>query len=51
MNLMREVELQEKAAEESKAEATRGGLDILLKVEELKLMLAHAKQINDMVIV
>ncbi|KAI9180514.1 hypothetical protein LWI28_005557 [Acer negundo] len=48
MNLMREVELQEKAAEESKAEATRGGLDILLKVEELKQMLAHAKQINDM---
>ncbi|KAK3193861.1 hypothetical protein Dsin_025171 [Dipteronia sinensis] len=48
MNLMGEVELQEKAAEESEAEATRGGLDILLKAEELKQMLAHAKQINDM---
>ncbi|KAK2649232.1 hypothetical protein Ddye_016721 [Dipteronia dyeriana] len=48
MNLIREVELQERAAEESKAEVTRGGFDILIKVEELKQMLAHAKQINDM---
>lgn len=48
MNLMREVELQEKAAEEAKAEATSGGLDILYKVGELKQMLTHAKQANDM---
>ncbi|KAL5796759.1 hypothetical protein ACOSQ2_001579 [Xanthoceras sorbifolium] len=48
MNLMREVELREKEAEEAKAEATRGGLDMLIKVEELKQMLSHAKQANDM---
>ncbi|XWS76439.1 hypothetical protein CRYUN_Cryun01aG0176300 [Craigia yunnanensis] len=48
MNLMREVELQEEAAEQAKEEAARGGLDILLKVEELKEMLPHAKEANDM---
>ncbi|KAL1216533.1 hypothetical protein V5N11_030174 [Cardamine amara subsp. amara] len=48
MNLMREVELQEKHAEKSKEEADRGGLDTLQKVEELKKMLEHAKEANDM---
>ncbi|XP_022758187.1 golgin candidate 5-like isoform X2 [Durio zibethinus] len=48
MNLMREVELQEEAAEQAKEEAARGGLDILVKVEELKQMLTHAKEANDM---
>ncbi|XVF32621.1 hypothetical protein REPUB_Repub17cG0098000 [Reevesia pubescens] len=48
MNLMKEVELQEEAAEQAKEEAARGGLDILVKVEELKRMLRHAKEANDM---
>ncbi|GMI76078.1 hypothetical protein HRI_001277000 [Hibiscus trionum] len=48
MNLMKEVELQEAAAEQAKAEAARGGMEILLKVEELKQMLPHAKEANDM---
>lgn len=49
MDLMREVELDEEDAEQAKEEAARGGLDILVKVEELKKMLAHAKEANDMV--
>lgn len=49
INMMREVELQEKAAEQAKEEAAKGGLDILVKVEELKQMLAQAKEANDMV--
>lgn len=49
MGMMREVELQEKAAERAKEEASKGGLDILVKVEELKQMSAHAKEANDMV--
>ncbi|XP_022727731.1 golgin candidate 5-like [Durio zibethinus] len=48
MNLMREVELQEEAAEQAKEEAARGGFDILIKVEELKQMLPLAKEANDM---
>ncbi|PPD76895.1 hypothetical protein GOBAR_DD26185 [Gossypium barbadense] len=48
MNLMKEVELQEAAAEQAKEEAARGGMDILVKVEELKQMLPHAKEANDM---
>ena len=50
MNLMREVKLQEEAAEQAKEDAARGGLDILVKVEELKQMLLHAKEANDMVV-
>lgn len=50
INLMREVELQEKAAEQANIEAARGGSDILVRVEEYKLMLAHAKEANDMVV-
>lgn len=50
INMMREVELQEKAAEQAKEEASRGGLDILDKVEEMKQMLVHAKEANDMVV-
>lgn len=49
INLMREVELKEEATEQAKEEAARGGLDILVKVEELKQMLPHAKEANDMV--
>ncbi|XP_022771078.1 uncharacterized protein LOC111314213 [Durio zibethinus] len=48
MNLMREVELKEEAAEQAKEEAARGGLDILLRVEELKRTLPYAKEANDM---
>ncbi|XP_021280961.1 uncharacterized protein LOC110414208 [Herrania umbratica] len=48
ISLMREVELKEEAAEQAKEEAARGGLDILVKVEELKQMLPHAKEANDM---
>ncbi|KHG22513.1 Golgin subfamily A member 2-like protein 4 [Gossypium arboreum] len=48
MNLMREVELQEEAAEQAKEECARGGSDILVKLEELKQMLPHAKEANDM---
>ncbi|XP_010455940.1 PREDICTED: uncharacterized protein LOC104737456 isoform X3 [Camelina sativa] len=48
MNLMREVELQEKEAEKAKEDAARGGFDTLDKVEELKKMLEHAKEANDM---
>lgn len=50
MNLMKEVELQENGAEKSRVEAASGGLDTLEKVEELKKMLEHAKEANDMVI-
>ncbi|OMP05015.1 hypothetical protein COLO4_09133 [Corchorus olitorius] len=48
MSLMKEVELQEEAAEKAREEAARGGLDILVKVDELKEMLPHAKEANDM---
>jgi hypothetical protein len=48
MNLMKEVELEEKDAEKSEEEAARGGVDTLEKVEELKKMLKHAKEANDM---
>lgn len=46
--LMREVELQEVAAEQAKLEAAKGGLDMLKRVEDLKEMLRHAKEANDM---
>ena len=45
MNMMNKVKLQEKAAEE----AARRSLDILVKVEELKQMLAHEEEANDIV--
>uniref|UniRef100_A0A1J3FWZ8 CUE domain-containing protein n=1 Tax=Noccaea caerulescens TaxID=107243 RepID=A0A1J3FWZ8_NOCCA len=48
MNLMKEVELEEKDAEKSEEEAARGGIDTLEKVEDLKKMLKHAKEANDM---
>lgn len=47
--LMRDVELQEEAAEQAKLEAAKGGLDMLERVEDLKEMLQHAKEANDMV--
>ena len=48
LSLMREVELQEEAAEQAKEEAVRGGLDILDRVQDLKQMLQHAKDANSM---
>ncbi|KAJ1405117.1 hypothetical protein SESBI_26059 [Sesbania bispinosa] len=48
INLMREVELQEKAAEQANVEAARGGSDILARAEEYKSLLVHAKEANDM---
>ncbi|GLT42588.1 hypothetical protein SLA2020_165790 [Shorea laevis] len=48
IDLMRKVEVEEEAAEKAKEEAARGDLDILVKVEELKQMLAHANEANDM---
>lgn len=49
INLMREVELQEKAAEQANMSASRGGFDMLDRVEQYKAMLVHAKEANDMV--
>ncbi|KAM1454776.1 hypothetical protein ACFXTO_004230 [Malus domestica] len=49
ISMMREVEVQEKAVDIVQEEASRGGLDIMVKVEELKQMLAHAKDANVMV--
>ncbi|KAG8389373.1 hypothetical protein BUALT_Bualt02G0222500 [Buddleja alternifolia] len=49
LSMMKEVELKEKAAEEAKEEASIGGNSILDKVAELKRMLQHAKEANDMV--
>lgn len=46
--LMREVELQEEAAEKAKLEAAKGGVDMLKRVEDLKEMLQHAKEANNM---
>ncbi|XP_074312169.1 uncharacterized protein LOC141647750 [Silene latifolia] len=48
VKLMEEVEHQENEAEKAKAAAARGGLDIIEKVEEIKKMLIHAKEANDM---
>ncbi|KAM2259331.1 hypothetical protein ACFX1S_004311 [Malus domestica] len=48
ISMMREVEVQEKAVDIVQEEASRGGLDIMVKVEELKQMLAHAKDANVM---
>lgn len=47
-NLMKEVEQLEERAKQTKGEALTAGQDILLKVEELKQMLKHAKEANDM---
>ncbi|XP_061349204.1 uncharacterized protein LOC133294532 [Gastrolobium bilobum] len=48
INLMKEVELQEKAAEQANMEAGKGGSNILVRAEEYKTMLVHAKEANDM---
>ncbi|KAD3338223.1 hypothetical protein E3N88_33744 [Mikania micrantha] len=48
VDLMREVESKEKAADQAKAEATHDCLDILGKVNEVKQALSRAKEANDM---
>lgn len=48
INLMREVEHQEKLAEQANIAATTGGFDILDRVDEYQAMLVHAKEANDM---
>ncbi|KAI3668206.1 hypothetical protein L6452_43283 [Arctium lappa] len=48
VNLMKEVEFKEKAAEQAKEVAARGCSDILAKVDELKQALRRAKEANDM---
>ncbi|XP_026664636.2 uncharacterized protein LOC103718060 isoform X2 [Phoenix dactylifera] len=47
-NLMKEIEFLEERAKQTKEEALTSSQDILLKVEELKQMLKHAKEANDM---
>ncbi|CAI9778523.1 unnamed protein product [Fraxinus pennsylvanica] len=46
--MMKEVELKEKTAELAKMEAAEGGADILDRVEELRQMVQHAKEANEM---
>ncbi|XP_077231472.1 uncharacterized protein LOC143864333 isoform X2 [Tasmannia lanceolata] len=48
IGMVGEVELQEEATEQARKEASEGGLDILTKAEDLKQMLQHAKEANDM---
>lgn len=50
ISLMREVELEEQAAEQAKVEAAMGGSDILVKSEELKEMVQQAEEANAMVV-
>lgn len=50
ITMMRKVELEEKAVDHATEEAARAGQDIMVKVEELKQMLTHAKDANDMVV-
>lgn len=49
VDLMRQVDLCEKEASLAKEAASKAGLDILAKVEDLKEMLKHAKEANNMV--
>ncbi|KAI4295216.1 hypothetical protein MLD38_040534 [Melastoma candidum] len=48
INMMKEVEDRERAAEMAKEEAEMGGVNVLTKVMELKQMLVHAKYANNM---
>ncbi|CAA7398513.1 unnamed protein product [Spirodela intermedia] len=48
VDLMKQVDLCEKEANLAKEEASKAGLDILAKVEDLKEMLKHAKEANNM---
>lgn len=48
ISLMKEVDHQEKAAEQADEESAIGGHGILQRVDDLKEMLKHAKEANDM---
>ncbi|KAK1428254.1 hypothetical protein QVD17_17084 [Tagetes erecta] len=48
VDLMREVESKEKAADQAKEEANQSCSDILAKVDEVKQALLRAKEANDM---
>ncbi|KAL2323573.1 hypothetical protein Fmac_027952 [Flemingia macrophylla] len=48
INLMKEVELKEKAAEQANLEAATGGSNIRARIAEYKTMLVQAKEANDM---
>ncbi|XP_072960787.1 uncharacterized protein [Typha angustifolia] len=47
-NMIEEVELHEERAKQAKEEASSAGQDILIRVDELKQMLKHAKEANNM---
>jgi hypothetical protein len=48
--MIEDVELLEEKAKVAKRESSVAGTDILTKVEELREMLTHAKEANDMVL-
>ncbi|GAB2234292.1 hypothetical protein Drorol1_Dr00003539 [Drosera rotundifolia] len=48
VQMIREVELQEKALSEVKEMAANGGSEILAEVEEIRKIIFHAKEENDM---
>lgn len=51
MRLMRsKVEEAEAAAQQAKKAAMTGGLDVLEKVEEMRVMLVRAREANEMVL-
>jgi len=50
INLMRDVQLQEQAAEQASLDAATGGSNILAMVEGYKTVLEQAKEANDMVV-
>lgn len=49
VSLMREVECQEEAAKQAKEEADQSVLDTLVKLEQCKIALRDAHEMNDMV--
>lgn len=51
IDMMKDVELEEERAKQAKVEAFKAGEDILSKVEELREILKHSKEANDMVCV
>ncbi|XP_076894777.1 uncharacterized protein LOC143547174 [Bidens hawaiensis] len=50
MKLMREVECEEKAAEQAKEDAAQSSLHVLVKLDECKKALRHAEETNDMLV-
>ncbi|KAG6402959.1 hypothetical protein SASPL_135174 [Salvia splendens] len=48
INLMKQVEVKEHAAEQAKTEAARVEMDLQNEIKELKITIKHAKESNDM---